>query len=302
MEPQTALELFNPALGLALVVEQGGGAGVPVVDGEAGAVPFAEVKSGVTEGEDGVEASELVAADLVDAAPVDDVAFDVVKANEEVVKDVGPVGVVDVGFVGADEDAAGVLEAVLNGLVVAVEGGDEFVGLGEGDALGVKEAGLEPKAVALGVEGGAPGGDGAVKPGLPDRGLGGGGGDEDGGVGGELGRGCEDFKGGFAFGVADEEGVGLGLGEVEPSSEGFEGEGDAVGLGGVGEGLGVEAGEELPSGVDVGEGAVLAGVGGVFVALDAFDEVDEGGLLVGVDEELGGLAEAIGGEDGLAGG
>ena len=42
-------------------------------------------------------------------------------------------------------------------------------------------------------------------------------------------------------------------------------------------------------------------VGGVLVALDALDEVDEGGLLVGVGEELDGVAQTVGGEDGLAG-
>ena len=242
---QAAFELLNPSLGFACVVEAVARSGGPVVEGLAGAVPLAHVEEGVTEGEDGVKAGKVVAADLVDAAPVDDTALDVVEAIEEKVEDTVPVGVIDVGFVGADQDALGALEGGRDDLVVAKECGGKAVDVGEGDACGVKELGLEPQAVAVGLEVGAPGGEGAAKPGVPDGGLGGGGGDEELGVGGQLGGWRDDFEGRGAGRVADEEGASRGLVEVEPLGKGLEGEWDAVGLGGGSQRPGVEAGEVL---------------------------------------------------------
>ena len=154
-------------------------------------------------------------------------------------------GVIDVGLVGADQDAAGALESGRDDLVMAEEGRSKAVDVGEGDAGGVKELGLEPEAVAVGLEVGAPGGEGAAKPGVPDGGLGGGGGDEELGVGGQLGGRRDDFEGRSAVRVADEEGASCGLVEVEPLGKGLEGEWDAVGLGGGGQCPGVEAGEML---------------------------------------------------------
>ena len=176
---------------------------------------------------------------------MDDVGLDVVESTQEEVEDTVPVGVIDVGFVGADQDSPCALEGGRDDLVVAKEGGGKAVDVGEGDACGVKELGLEPEAVAVGLEVGAPGGEGAAKPGVPDGRLGGGGGDEELGVGGERGGRRDDFEGRSAVRVADEEGASCGLVEVEPLGKGLEGEGDAVGLGGGGQGPGVEAGEVL---------------------------------------------------------